>query len=403
VRRYQAIPAKKMAIATSSDTGTPAHHTRLQGSNQSAYDTVSQNEGPSTTRDDSTAFRKEPCRTTVLPFIFSGALLGLLPMWNSAAFIAAFAVLAFLFVLFPLRPQMLGLGVAAGAIAVPQMIYLNSGAARIPLKELFHWGFTLPDPTLWRVEKYLAFTFGFKWLLIAVALFFAARLQRRMFVAVFALILVAFLFRFSSVEILINHKFLNTWVTIINLFCAYGLCWIWNARIIGKIATVALAIAVSLGGVIEWFRIHNDTIVDVPFKPNPLSTWLQTNTNPKDVFLSDRFILHPILLNGRRIFYGWPYFAWSAGYPAHDRDVRYEQMFTEKNPDRLVQILNQNGIRYIAIDNATRFGFLKGRLNEQVCKRYFKTVFEDKETRFGALTIYRVPDHLPIDIHNPGS
>jgi hypothetical protein len=390
VLRYQAIPAKKMAIATSSDTGTPAHNTRLQDSNQSAYDTVSQNEGPSTASDGSTAFRKEPCRTTVVPFIFSGALLGLLPMWNSAAFIAAFAVLAFLFVLFPLRPQMLGLGVAAGVIALPQMIYLNSGAARIPLKELFHWGFTLPDPTLWSVEKYLAFTFGFKWLLIAVALFFAARLQRRMFVAVFALILVAFLFRFSSVEILINHKFLNTWIIIINLFCAYGLWWIWKAQLIGKVATVALGIAVSLGGIIEWFRIHNDIIVDVPFKPNTLSTWLQANTNQKDVFLSDRFILHPILLNGRRIFYGWPYFAWSAGYPAHDRDVRYEQMFTEKNLDKLVQLLNQNGIRYVAIDNGIRFGFLRGRLNEPVYKRYFKTVFEDKENRFGALTIYQV-------------
>jgi hypothetical protein len=229
-------------------------------------------------------------------------------------------------------------------------------------------------------------------LLIAVALVFAARLQRRMFVAVSGLILVAFLFKFSSVEILINHKFLNTWVTIINLFCAYGLWWIWKARLIGKVATVALVIAVSLGGIIEWFRIHNDTIVDVPFKPNKLSTWLQANTSQQDVFLSDRFIIHPILLNGRRIFYGWPYFAWSAGYPAHDRDVRYEQMFTERNPDKLVQILNQNGIRYVAIDNGVRFGFLRGRLNEPIYKRYFKTVFQDKENRFGALTIYRVPD-----------
>jgi hypothetical protein len=392
VLRYRTIAAKKMTKAASSDAGTPAGKAPLENSKQSAPDTLSQDESTPAARDGSPAFPEEPCRATVPAFIFSGALLGLLPLWNSATFIAAFAVLAFLFVLFPLRPQMLALAVAAGAIALPQMIYLSSGAAQIPLKELFHWGFTLPNPTLWSVATFLAFTFGFKWLLIAVALVFAARLQRRMFVAVSGLILVAFLFKFSSVEILINHKFLNTWVTIINLFCAYGLWWIWKARLIGKVATVALVIAVSLGGIIEWFRIHNDTIVDVPFKPNKLSTWLQANTSQQDVFLSDRFIIHPLLLNGRRIFYGWPYFAWSAGYPAHDRDVRYEQMFTERNPDKLVQILNQNGIRYVAIDNGVRFGFLRGRLNEPIYKRYFKTVFQDKENRFGALTIYRVPD-----------
>jgi hypothetical protein len=393
VLRYRAMTAKEIAGAASSDAGMPARSAPLEDSKQSALHTVSHDERHPEARDGSTALAEEPCRATVPAFIFSGALLGLLPMWNSAVFIAAFAVLALLFVFFPLRPQMLALGIAAGAIALPQLIYLSSGAARIPLKELFHWGFTLPDPTLWSVVKYLAFTFGFKWLLMAVALFFGTSLPRRVFVAVSGLILLAFLFKFSTVEILINHKFLNTWVTIVNLFCAYGLWWIWKRRLAGKLATMALAIAVSMGGIIEWFRIHNDTTVDVPFKANALSTWLQANTTPNDVFLSDRFILHPILLNGRRIFYGWPYFGWSAGYPAHDRDVHYEQMFTEKNPDKLIQLLDQNGIRFIAIDNGVRFGFLRGRLNEPVCKQYFKTVFEDKENRFGALTIYRVPDH----------
>jgi hypothetical protein len=397
VLSYQAIPSKEIAKAASTDTGVPDPNIPWENSSQPPPNSLSQGESLRAAGGESTAFPVATSRPWVPAFIFSGVLLGLLPMWNSAVFIAAFVVLAALFILCPMRPQMLTLAVTAGIVALPQLGYLSTDGARIPLKELFHWGFTLPDPTLSSVAKYLGFTFGFKWLLITVALFFAARLQRRIFVAVSGLILVAFLFRFSSVEILINHKFLNTWVTITNLFCAYGLWWIWKARFIGKVATVALVIAVSLGGTIEWFRIHNDTIVDVPFRPNALSKWLQANTNPKDVFLSDRFILHPILLNGRRIFYGWPYFAWSAGYPAHDRDVRYEQMFTEKNLDKLVQLLNQNGIRFIAIDNGVRFGFLRGRLNESVYRRYFKTVFEDKENRFGALVIYRVPDHVGGD------
>jgi hypothetical protein len=336
----------------------------------------------------------ETFRATVPAFIFSGVLLGLLPMWNSAVFVAAAAILALLLILFPLRLQMLALAVVAGAIALPQMLYLSTGSGRAPTPHLIHWGYTLDHPTAWNITKYLGFTFGLKWLLVAVALVFATSLQRRIFLALLSLILVAFSFQFS-VELLINHKFLNTWVTIINLFVAYALWRIWKVRLIGKVAAIVLAISVSLGGFIEWFRIHNDTIVDVPFNQNPLSTWLQANTNPKDVFLSDRFILDPILLNGRRIFYGWPYFAWGSGYATHDRDVLYEKMFTQKDPAQLVHLLNENGIRYVAIDNGVRFGFLRAKLNEPVYKRYFETVFEDKQNRFGALTIYRIPNRLP--------
>jgi hypothetical protein len=390
VLRYRAIPAKQVAKARLTDTATPGPSAATEIPRDTRHDDMSQSDSLPAPGGDSTVSRVATFRATVPAFIFSGLLLGLLPMWNSAVFIAAFAVLAALFILFPLRKQMIVLAATAGVIALPQLVYLSTDSVHIPLSELLHWGFTIEHATAGNVAKYLGFSFGFKWLLVALALVLATGLQRRLFVAVSSLILVAFLFKFS-VEVLANHKFLNTWVTIINLFVAYGLYQIWRARLFGKVAAIALTITVTLGGFIEWSRVHNDTIVEVPFNQNPLSIWLQANTNPRDVFLTDRFILHPILLNGRRIFYGWPYFAWSAGYPAHDRDVLYEKMFTQKNPAELLRLLNQNGIHYVAIDNGLRFGFLRGKLNEPVYKRYFETVFEDKANLFGALTIYRVP------------
>src|SRR6266498_1680577 len=68
----------------------------------------------------------ERFRDTLSGFVFSGVLLGLLPMWNSAVFIAAAAVLGFLFILFPLRLQMLVPAIVTGVIAQPQMLYLSS-------------------------------------------------------------------------------------------------------------------------------------------------------------------------------------------------------------------------------------------------------------------------------------
>ena len=60
----------------------------------------------------------------------------------------------------------------------------------------------------------------------------------------------------------------------------------------------------------------------------------------------------------------------------------------------------------MAFDNGLRYGllssYLRGRLNEPVCKRYFETVFEDKGNLFGALTIYRVSDHVREDAGSNG-
>jgi hypothetical protein len=335
-------------------------------------------------------------------FIFTGFLLGLLPLWNSAAFATAFAVAGAMFLLFPYRGYMLLLLITAGTVALPQVAFLflhKQGFAHG--NSIIHWGLVVENPTLQRVLSYFFFTFGSKLLLGLAAVIFCMALPRRLFVALLILPMLAFSTQLST-DIINNHKFLYIWVLLLNVFVAHTIWQVGKIHWIGKPAAIALLLVVTLGGAIEWFRIHNDTIVDVPFRQNRLSDWLKAQTSPRDVFLTDRFVLHPILLNGRRIFYGWPYFGWSMGYDTHTRDLLYEKMFTQKNPEELAHLLHENSIRYVAIDNGLRSGFLRGRLNEQIYKRYFKAVFEDKENRFGALTIYRVPDRVREDAGSKG-
>ena len=345
---------------------------------------------------------REKASRQIASFVFTGLLLGLLPLWNSPAFAAAFAIATGMLFLFPYRIYMVCLLAAAAAVSLPQLAFLFlRGQGFINGRSIIHWGLVVENPTLSRVLAYFCFTFGTKLLLAFLAVLLLSPEHRRLFVALLVLPILAFGTQLST-DIINNHKFLYIWVLILNLFVAFVIWRVDKTGWLGEAAATALVLVVTLGGIIEWFRIHNDTIVDVPFNRNPLSAWLQANTNPKDVFLTDRFILHPILLNARRIFYGWPYFAWSMGYPTHVRDVLYEQMFTEKNPTKLVHILNQNGIRYVVIDNGLRSSYLKGRLNEPVCKRYFETVFEDKGNLFGALIIYRVADRVREDAGSNG-
>jgi hypothetical protein len=330
----------------------------------------------------------------IASFVFTGFLLGLLPFWNSAAFVTGFAVAAGMLLLFPYRAYMLSLLITAAVVGLPQLAFLFlRGQGFTHGKSLIHWGLVVENPTLPRVLSYFCFTFGTKFLLGLVAVIACAALPRRLFGALLILPILAFCMQLSS-DIINNHKLLYIWVLLLNLFVAFTIWRAWKIRWVGKAVAVALVFVVTLGGVIEWLRIHNDTVINEPFNQNRLSEWLQAHTSPKDVFLTDRFVFHPILMNGRRIFYGWPYFAWSMGYDTHTRDVLYERMFTEKDPSKLIHVLQENGIRYVAIDNGLRSGFLKPKLNEPICKRYFETAFQDKEDRFGALIIYRVPDRV---------
>jgi len=339
----------------------------------------------------------KPFRASLPGFIFSGVLLGLIPMWNSAVFIAAAAVLAVLFVLFPLRLQMLALAITAGLIALPQMLYLSTGSGRAPMPRLFHWGYMVDQPTAMNVAKYLGFTFGFKWLLIALALIFASWFQRRLFLAALSLLGVAFCFQFT-IEVLANQKFLHIWVIIANLFVAFALWRLWRlslggTTLPGKFVAFVLFLLIISGGLIDFFPIHNTGWSEVQYRNDPLIDWLKKNTTPRDIFLTDRFVTHPILMAGRRVLYGWPYYAWSAGYNASKYDRLYTELFEGKDPWKVYHLLKENGISYVAYDNAVRQGQFIKRPNDQLYATYFPKVFEDP--KYNGLMIYKVPETSP--------
>jgi sugar lactone lactonase YvrE len=334
---------------------------------------------------------------TLPPFIFSGVLLGLLPMFNSAVFITAAAVLGVLFLLFPLRGQMLVLAITAGVIALPQMLYLSTGSGRAQMPKLLHWGYTIDHPTVANVTKYLGFTFGFKWVLIALALVFATGLQRRFFLAFLSLIAVAFSFQFT-IEVLANQKFIHIWVIIANLFVAFAIWRLWRfslggTTLPGKFVAAVLFLLVIAGGIIDFFPIHNTGWSEVTYRNDALIDWLKKNTSPRDIFLTDRFVNHPILMAGRRVFYGWPYYSWGAGYDATKRDRLYISLFESKDPWKVYHLLKENGIKYIGYDNAVRQAQFIKRPNQELYATYFQKVYD--ADKYNGLVIYKVPDKPP--------
>ena len=318
--------------------------------------------------------------------LFSGILIGLLPYWNSPTFVASLAILGCLFLLFPCRIYIGSLILVSLILGVPQVLMLRT---RPVGQSLLHWGYTLDHPTIFQVLKYLGWSFGLKWVLIAVALIFLRNWHRKAFLAFSSLLAVVFLFQLS-VDTFNNHKLLNIWTIFAAMYAGFGLWRLAKIGIAGVAVSIVLVIFTTLGGVIDLFPIHNDRMLTVPFRNDRLTTWLLDNTQSSDLFLSQTFLSHPILFSGRKIFLGNTLFAWTAGYAVGPRESAYRQMFEERDPTKLIQLLNENRIAYVAIDNGVRRSHLIERLNETVYAQTFERVFEDNQKQYDDLSIYKV-------------
>src|ERR1051326_362292 len=326
------------------------------------------------------------------PFIFSGVLLGALPLWDVSVFIAAVAVVLLLLILVRCRllmPLPL-LAVISAGLALLQISLLRLEKIGPLVQSLAH--------SVTNLTSYVGFTFGAKLLLIALALIAAAWFQRRFFLALCSLLVVAFWLRLSA-ETSASNDLLNIWLIVANLFAAYGLWRLWTLDtppIIGRVAAIALIAIVVTGGIIDFFPIRNSSYVELNYIRDPVVEWLPNNTKPKDVFLSDRFVNHPILLGGRKLFFGGRTSLWRPDFA--NRQPIYQQMFESKNPRRLFGLLKENRIDYVAIDDGIRKSDLIKNPNEYVYAKYFQKVYEDKENRHRKLIIYKVPETVPANL-----
>ncbi|MEO5918621.1 MAG: hypothetical protein ABIQ17_03570, partial [Candidatus Limnocylindrales bacterium] len=328
-------------------------------------------------------------------YLMCGLLAGLLPLYNGAIFMASAVVLGVMLVAFPNRAQMMGLALVAAIVALPQLIFLRPGTmAGEQAYPAFHWGYVVDDPTPLRVATYLGFIFGPKLLLAGIGLAAGTWRQARIFLAFVALVALAFLVQFS-VETLANHKFINTWLIVANLFAAFGLVRLWESRpsawVPTRLIALGLAGVIVAGGLIDLVPIKNERMYQTGLDGDPLYEWVRTTTKPQDVFLSDFYVVHGILLAGRKVYLGWPYYSWSAGYPVEQRQQWYRDVFALRSATELVTRLQAAKIAYVAFDDGLRDRGFAARLNEELYRDHFEVAFSDPENHYGHLTIYRVP------------
>jgi hypothetical protein len=194
-------------------------------------------------------------------------------------------------------------------------------------------------------------------------------------------VILAILLRVTP-DITVNHKYVIIGVLLLNIIVASFLYTLLSSRRTAAIiSALLLFIPLTITGAVDITTLYNLDRNHVEIRiDDPLTVWATENTGPNEVFLTYKYSLHPLLLSGRKVFYGWPYYAWSAGYDTSYRDSIVKKIYSAANADTLKALVMGHNISYIVVENDNR-NTDEYRLNEKLVEETFEQVYVNGDYR----------------------
>lgn len=330
-------------------------------------------------------------QSLVLP-VFCGLLLGGIGFWNGAVVVAAMPILFFLAVASRHRLEYLMLVLVAGGLVLLQSAALSHTGAGIVSPQITTW-FLADQHTLPGLLDYLARLLGIMPLVLLFSLsIHAIRRIGWLLIAFSAPFVVAFFLQLTP-DLAVNHKYITLSVMLLNVLVADCVVQLWKRHQVRMVAGVLVGL-LTISGVLDFIILVNRNQPDpatgiVSFKQDqtdPLYLFIRDKT-PKDaIFLTDTLFIHPILTAGRRLFHGWVYYSWSAGYDTTTRDVLVNNILSAPDVNTLKQLVTQHGIDYILIDDGMR-NRENYPINEALIARTFPV---DYQSESGSDILYKV-------------
>lgn len=124
-----------------------------------------------------------------------------------------------------------------------------------------------------------------------------------------------------------------------------------------QIASAILCLCLTTGlvatGISEWciyynLNTHESGYVELHANA-PIADWVEKNTKEDAIFLTPMWSVNDFFLSGRRVYYGWPYFAWSAGHDTATRQINYQWLLNgaNENIDEFRRYCSEVGIQYV--------------------------------------------------------
>jgi hypothetical protein len=333
--------------------------------------------------------------------VVAGVALGLCSYWNGAVILAFLSILAVIGIFSRHRLEFAIVALIAGA-CITGYTHLFMGTAS-PLAAHYDFGFIAKDRTLPGLLHYYVEVLGVvPFLMIAVALFLPG--VHKVLLAAFLIpAIIASTLRLTP-DLMVNYKFVVMTVYLANILFAIFLVRLFRAdfgalapraprwgtvllSFVNKAAIIITIFFMVITGIIDLKSLYNiDTTQFRSQLLSPAIRWVRDNTPGRAVFLTDIATYHPVLLAGRPIFYGWPYFAWSAGYDVGARETIAKRIYAAADSAETMALLKTSKISYVVIDNAVRHS---GRYqpNENFFRRNFPLAYRTAEDN---MDIYRI-------------
>lgn len=273
---------------------------------------------------------------------------------NQSVFLMFVVLLIGLLILFKRnRGKIITILIAATIVSLPQYLYVNSSGSAFSVTPKF--GYLISSElTFPNFLRYWILNLGFNVITIPLALYFATKLQRKVFLLFFSFFIVGNVLSFTP-DVAANHKFFNFFMIVGSMFSALAIIKIWQRKYLQPLAVI-LFLLLTFSGIIELFPIFNDkklVINDYPKSESVL--WIKNNTEKTSIFLNTSFLYDDASIAGRKIFLGWPYFPWSAGYNTDKRALNIKKFFHLKGAREICSFLEKNNINYVSLTSPSEY------------------------------------------------
>ena len=222
------------------------------------------------------------------------------------------------------------------------------------------FGFVMETTSIVKIVKYLVVVTGLTFILGWIYVLIKRGYLLIIGIAFFVPVIFANVCQLS-IDIVANHKFIQIAVNLFSVFVAAFLCEYFKNRdgFFRKALWIVTIFLLVSTGISEWFIYINMNKYTSSFDENSeVTVWLKANTDSRDTLLTPYWSMHNEYLSGRQIYYGWPYYAWSAGHDTEGRSKKYYYLLKgcDDDIDKFIELCKQEKIKYL-IDTPEYYDF----------------------------------------------
>ncbi len=302
-----------------------------------------------------------------------GLVLGGIAFWNGAVLVATLAMLFFMAAVSDERLDYLITAIVALILYCLQSSLFVDGSVVSPS---YYFGFLAENKTWWGAVLFVIELTGCVLIVALIGAMLLQGIKRYMLVVFFVPFVLAFTLSLT-VDITVNHKWIMMSLMLLSIFAAVVITKLLESKDwLRRVIAVALVFVLTATGIYDLTTIIKRNTNYLVFSyDDPVTNWVIENADCDDLFLTPYYSLNNVVMGGAMLYYGWPYYAWSAGYNTDERNRNVRQMYEADSVEELNNLIETYGIRYIIVDYDCRTS-LEYTVREDIIESAYETVFE---------------------------